>query len=78
LASVRRAWGPATDIAAHWSVTEANCTSSSGQTVWAWNSMCSITRPALAVVVVTKKWSGASRLVVPSSITMPSSRSISP
>ena len=65
-------------IAAHWSVTEATVTRSSGQTTCSKNSRWLITRPACPVVVVMKNSVSPMRLVVPSSITMPSSRSMNP
>ena len=40
--------------------------------------MCCITLPALAVVVVSTKWSSPKRATVPSSMTKPSSRNIKP
>ena len=59
LRSTSRERGPATENCAHCSVTEANCTSSSGHSHWWQNSRCCITLPALAVVVVTMKRSAA-------------------
>ena len=77
-ARMSRAFGPAIDAPAHWSVTEVSCTLRSGQITSSRYSRCCMTLPALAVVVVIRKSCSPSRQVVPSSSTSPSSRSISP
>ena len=50
--STSRLRGPARAIPAHWSVTSTMLTSSSGHTVWAWNSMWRKTSRCSPVVVV--------------------------
>ena len=78
VASTSRALGPAILMAAHWSDTEATVTRNSGHTTCSRNSRWPITFAAWAVVVVMKNSVSPRRLVVPSSITMPSSRSMKP
>ena len=63
---------------AHCSVTEVQCTRSSGHSVCSHSSIQSSTAAALPVVVVTRKRSSARRMTVPSSKTMPSGRHITP
>ena len=65
-------------MAAHWSVTDATVTRNSGHTTCNKNSRWLITLAACAVVVVMKNWVSLIRVVVPSSMTMPSSRNIKP
>jgi hypothetical protein len=64
--------GPTTATVAHCSVTDVQCTRSSGHSVCSHSSNHSITAAALPVVVVTRKRSSASRMWTPSSNTIPS------
>ena len=77
-AMVSRDFGPATETPAHWSETEVTCTFSSGQRVCSSSSSQTITLAALVVVVVIRKSLSDKRHVVPSSMTIPSSRSMMP
>jgi hypothetical protein len=76
--STSRERGPTTAIVAHCSVTDVAWTRSSGHSVWSHSSSQSRTAAALPVVVVMRYRSSASRLVTPSSKTMPSARHMSP
>ena len=73
-ARTSRERGPATATVAHCSVTEVQRTRSSGHSVWSHSSNQSSTFAALPVVVVTRKRSSESRIVTPSSNTIPSAR----
>jgi len=76
--SRRLALGPAIETVAYCSVTLVRRTSSSGHSVCSHSSRWPRTEAALPVVVVIRKCCSPSRVVTPSSMTMPSSPSIRP